>query len=71
MKNNVFVIDSISKKVVTRIKSDNPKETAEKEALGYFEKGEGKPKHKSIPSEKYPNRFGILTPTDYFIHYFV
>lgn len=69
MKANIFVIDGINRKIVEKIYSKTPRHDAEKIAMGYFEKGEGKPKHKKIPADKYPNRFGIETPTDFFVHY--
>lgn len=69
MKANIFIVDSIERRIVEKIYSDNPKEEAEKQALGYFEKGEGRPKHIATPTEKHPNRFGIETPTDFLIYY--
>lgn len=71
IKHNVFVIDSVTEKIVARFNHLYPKKKANEIASGYFEKGEGRPKHKPIPTKKYPNRFGIQTPTDFFIHYFI
>lgn len=71
MKKNVFVIDGISQKIVKSFHSENPKNDAESEANGFFNKSEGIIIHKPIPTKKYPNRFGIETPTDFFIHYFI
>lgn len=69
MKPNIFIIDRVTSEIVDRLYSDNPKEDAEKEAVRFFEKGEGKPVHKFIPTDKHPTRYGIETPTDFFIHY--
>lgn len=71
MENNIFIIDSVTKKIVEKHNSKSPKDSANSLACGYFERGEGKPIHKHIPTKKYPNRYGITTPTDFFIHYFV
>lgn len=69
IKANILVIDSVKREIVEKLYSENPTQEANNIAKGYFEKGEGTPKHEHIPTKKHPNRYGVLTPTDFFIHY--
>ena len=69
MKNNVFIIDRFLGKIVESYKAEDPKQKAQELAEGYFEKGDGKIVHEFIPTDKYPNRYGIQTATDFFIQY--
>lgn len=68
VKPNVFVIDTISEKVVEVRYSKTPSILALEIASGYLVSGS--PKIQSIPTKNYPNRFGIETGTDFIIHFF-
>jgi hypothetical protein len=66
MKQNVFVIDSIKMKIVESYCAENAETKAIELAKSFDQKI---PIIQKIPTAKYPTRKGILTPTDFFIHF--
>jgi hypothetical protein len=69
MQHNVFLIDSVTKKIVSRHLSDCPEEFSINLAKGHMI-SKCSPKLKKIPTDKHPNRWGVLTDSDFFVHFF-
>lgn len=67
MIHNIFLIDELTKKIVGRFYSLDP---TSRSIILAQEHGEVNPIVKDIPTVKYPTRKGILTNSDFFIHFF-